>query len=168
MALSLVLASAMDAQHLGRLLPLWSVAPFALLLLCIAVLPLVAGSFWGENRNKALLCIVLGAPVAIWVAFLEPRVLAHTAREYVAFIILIGALFVISGGIVVRGTLAGTPGVNAALLGIGAALASLIGTTGASMLLIRPVLRANSIRQRKAHVVVFFIFEWTRGAMAAI
>jgi Na+/H+ antiporter NhaD/arsenite permease-like protein len=144
--------------HLGRVLPLWSVAPFALLLLCIAVLPLVAGRFWDRNRNKALLSLALGAPVAIWIARLEPMVLAHTAHEYLAFIILLGALFVISGGIVVRGTLAGTPGLNTALLGIGAAAASLIGTTGASMLLIRPLLRANSVRRRKVHVVVFFIF----------
>src|SRR5919197_2890797 len=112
MALATVLATAVDAQHLGRLLPLWSMAPFGVLLLCVAVLPLVAGSFWGENRNKAALCAVLGAPVAIWIAVLEPMVLAHAAREYVAFIILIGALFVISGGIVVRGTLAGTQGMN--------------------------------------------------------
>ena len=158
MTLPLVLASAAGAQHLGHLLPLWSVAPFGLFLLCIAVLPLVAGHFWEHNRNKALLSVLLGAPVAIWIASLEPMVLAHTAHEYAAFIILLGALFVISGGVVVRGTLAGTPGLNMALLGIGAALASLIGTTGASMVLIRPLLRANSIRQRKVHVVIFFIF----------
>ncbi len=152
-----VLASA-ASPRLGHLLPLWSVAPFGLLLLCIAILPLVAASFWDHNRNKALLSVVAGAPVALWIAWLEPTVLAHTAHEYAAFIILLGALFVISGGIVVRGTLAGTPGLNMTLLGIGSAAASLIGTTGASMLLIRPLLRANSVRQRKAHVVVFFIF----------
>jgi Na+/H+ antiporter NhaD/arsenite permease-like protein len=92
------------------------------------------------------------------VAALEPSVLVHTAREYAAFVILLGALFVIAGGVVVRGTLAGTPGLNTLLLGVGAALASVVGTTGASMLLIRPVLRANAVRRRKAHVVVFFIF----------
>src|SRR5689334_8487093 len=120
----LAVAPAGAARHLGHVLPLWSVAPFVLLLLCIAVLPLVAGHFWDRNRNKALLCVALGAPVAIAIAWLEPVVLAHTAREYVSFIILLGALFVISGGVVVRGTLAGTPGLNAALLGIGAVLAS--------------------------------------------
>src|SRR5581483_10602580 len=113
---------------LGDLLPVWSVGPFAAMLLAIAVMPLLAPGFWEHNRNKALLSLVLGA------------------------------LFVISGGIVVRGTLAGTPGLNAILLGIGATLASLIGTTGASMLLIRPLLRANSVRALKAHVFVFFIF----------
>jgi Na+/H+ antiporter NhaD/arsenite permease-like protein len=158
MSLTAVLASATGAHQLGHLLPLWSIAPFGALLLCIAVLPLAASHFWDRNRNKALLSFLVGAPVAIWIAWLEPMVLAHTAREYVAFIILLGSLFVISGGVVVRGTLAGTPGLNAALLGIGAVLASLIGTTGASMVLIRPLLRANSVRRRKAHVVIFFIF----------
>jgi Na+/H+ antiporter NhaD/arsenite permease-like protein len=156
----LVIASlaTLDTRHLGHVLPLWAVAPFAILLLCVAVLPLVAGRFWEHNRNKALLSALLGVPVAAWVASLEPMVLVHTAHEYAAFIILLGALFVIAGGIVVRGTLAGTPGLNAVLLGIGALLASIIGTTGASMLLIRPLLRANSVRKLKAHVVVFFIF----------
>ncbi len=153
-----VLASAAGGQRLGHLLPLWGIAPFALMLLAIAVLPLVAGRLWEHNRNKAIVSLILGAPVAAAVGYLDPAVTLHTAREYVAFIILLGALFVIAGGIVVRGTLAGTPGLNTALLGIGAASASLIGTTGASILLIRPLLRANSVRQRKAHVVVFFIF----------
>jgi Na+/H+ antiporter NhaD/arsenite permease-like protein len=139
-------------------LPAWSVLPFALMLLCIAVLPLVAPHSWERNRNKGLLVAILGLPVAAWMSALQPSIVVHAAREYVAFILLLGALFVIAGGIVVRGTLAGTPGLNSALLGTGAVLASLIGTTGASMLLIRPLLRANSIRERKAHVVVFFIF----------
>lgn len=128
------------------------------MLLCIAVLPLVAPHFWEHNRNKALLSLVLGAPVAIWIGALDLPALLHAAHEYVAFIVLLGALFSISGGIVVRGTLAGTPGLNAVLLAIGAVLASFIGTTGASMVLVRPLLRANSVRKRKAHVFVFFIF----------
>lgn len=152
----MLLAQAAAAPHL--VLPAWSVLPFAALLLCIAVLPLAAGRFWDSNRNKAWLCAALGLPVALWVGALAPRVLAHTAHEYAAFILLLGALFVISSGVVVRGTLAGTPGLNVALLAIGALLASLVGTTGASMLLVRPLLRANSVRRRKAHVVVFFIF----------
>ena len=143
---------------LGSFLPAWSVLPFAALLLCIAVLPLVAPHFWEKNRNKGILAALLGVPVAAWIATLQPWLVVHAAREYVAFILLLGALFVIAGGIVVRGTLAGTPGLNSVLLGTGAVLASFIGTTGASMLLIRPMLRANSERRRKAHVVVFFIF----------
>ncbi len=155
MTAPVVLAS---AHNLGLLFPAWSVAPFGLLLLCIAVLPLVAGHFWESNRNKALVSLVLGAPVAIATGWLDVGALAQTAHEYVAFIILLGALFVISGGIVVRGTLAGTPGLNAGLLAAGALLASVIGTTGASMVLIRPILRANSVRRKVAHVVIFFIF----------
>ena len=158
-----LLAATPNAPHLGTLLPLWSVVPFAAMLVCIAVLPLAAGKLWESNLNKAVLSAVLGVPVAIWTATLDPTAVAHAASEYVAFIVLLGALFVISGGIVVRGTLAGTPGLNAVLIAIGAVLASVIGTTGASMLLIRPLLRANSIRLRKAHVFVFFIFVVANG-----
>jgi Na+/H+ antiporter NhaD/arsenite permease-like protein len=146
------------AVNVGSGLPLWSVAPFSLMLLSIAVLPLAAGHMWEHNRNKAILSVILGAPVLAGMASVDPTAIAHTAHEYAAFIILLGALFVIAGGIVVRGTLAGTPGLNTGLLAIGAALASVVGTTGASMLLIRPLLRANSVRKRVAHVVIFFIF----------
>ena len=139
-------------------LPSWSVAPFVLMLACIAVLPLVANHWWERNRNKAILSTLLGVPVAVTMAQVDPAVLGHTVHEYAAFLILLGALFVIAGGVVVRGTLAGTPGLNTGLLAIGALLASLVGTTGASMLLIRPLLRANSVRKRAAHVVIFFIF----------
>jgi Na+/H+ antiporter NhaD/arsenite permease-like protein len=132
--------------------------PFGLMLLCIAILPLAAPRFWEHNRNKALVSLALGAPVALWIGVLDLPALAHATHEYVAFIVLLGALFSISGGIVVRGTLAGTPGLNAVLLALGAVLASFIGTTGASMVLVRPLLRANSVRRRSAHVIVFFIF----------
>jgi len=150
-------------MQLGHLFPLWSVVPFALMLLSIAVLPLFAARFWEHNLNKLVVSVVLGAPIAVWTATLDTHALLHAANEYVAFILLLGSLFVISGGIVVRGTLAGTPGLNSILLGIGAVLASVIGTTGASMLLIRPLLRANSVRNRKAHVFVFFIFVVANG-----
>jgi Na+/H+ antiporter NhaD/arsenite permease-like protein len=153
-----VFATVASGPALGHLLPIWSVAPFGLILLGIAVLPLVAGHFWERNVNKALVSAALGVPIVAWIATYDRTVLLHTAHEYVAFIVLLGALYVIAGGIVVRGTLAGTPGLNAGLLGIGAVIASLVGTTGASMLLIRPLLRANSVRRRKVHVVVFFIF----------
>ncbi len=146
------------ARQLGELLPLWSVAPFGLMLLAIAVLPLVAGPLWVHTRSKALLSLLLGAPVVFWMATLDPAPVLRAAHEYLAFILLLGTLFVIAGGIVVRGTLAGTPGLNTALLGVGAVLASVIGTTGASMLLVRPLLRANSVRTRKAHVFIFLIF----------
>ena len=161
----MTLLAAADATrpHLGHLFPLWSVAPFALMLLAIATLPLFAPKFWEHNLNKVIVSGVLGAPIAAWTAALDAHALLHAASEYVAFILLLGSLFVISGGIVIRGTLAGTPGLNAILLGIGAILASAIGTTGASMLLVRPLLRANSIRARKAHVFIFFIFVVANG-----
>jgi Na+/H+ antiporter NhaD/arsenite permease-like protein len=145
-------------ESLGERLPAWSIVPFGLMLLAIAVLPLAAPHFWERNRNKGLVSLVLGAPVVLWILSLDPSAVAHTAHEYVAFVVLLGALFIISGGIVVRGTLAGTPGLNTLLLAIGAVLASLIGTTGASMVLIRPLLRANSVRRERSHVFVFFIF----------
>jgi Na+/H+ antiporter NhaD/arsenite permease-like protein len=140
------------------MLPVWSVVPFAVMLVCIAVLPLIAGRTWERNRNKLILSAVLGAPVVIWTGVLDSAAVVHAAGEYAAFIIMLGALFVIAGGIVVRGTLAGTPGLNTIMLGVGAVLASVIGTTGASMVLVRPLLRANSVREQKAHVFVFLIF----------
>jgi Na+/H+ antiporter NhaD/arsenite permease-like protein len=151
-------AAGAGSPALGHLLPAWSVAPFGLMLLAIAVLPLAAPHFWERNRSKALVSLALGGPVALWVGLLDPGAVLHAAHEYVAFVVLLGALYVISGGIVVRGTLAGTPGLNSALLAMGAVLASLIGTTGASMVLVRPLLRANSVRKDRTHVVVFFIF----------
>ena len=151
-------AVAGGAHALGAVLPYWSMAPFAVMLLCIAILPLVAGHWWEHNKNKAIVSAVLGLPVALWIGSMEPSAMGHAAHEYASFIALLGSLFVISGGIVVRGTISGTPGVNTIMLAIGAVLASLIGTTGASMVLIRPLLRAVSVRKKVVHVVVFFIF----------
>lgn len=157
--------SAEDAHEgvdLGHQLPLVSIIPFVLILLCIALLPLFAGHWWEHNRNKGIVAAVLSIPMAIYlvVQFGDAGVheLVHKLREYAAFIALLGALFVISGGIYVQGSLSGTPLVNTGLLAFGALIASFVGTTGASMLLIRPLLRANAPRERKAHVVVFFIF----------
>jgi Na+/H+ antiporter NhaD/arsenite permease-like protein len=134
------------------------VAPFALLLLSIAVLPLVAPYFWEKNRNKAIVSIMFGLPVAVFFLFTDKEILARAAIEYGAFIALLGALFVISGGIYIRGSFKGAPLVNTAFLAIGAMLANFIGTTGASMLLIRPLLRANHERHHKVHTIIFFIF----------
>src|SRR5256714_11053788 len=113
-----LLAATPNAPHLGTLLPLWSVVPFAAMLVCIAVLPLAAGKLWETNLNKAVLSAMLGVPVAIWTATLDRTAVAHAASEYVAFIVLLGALFAISGGIVVPGTLAGTPGLYDGLISI--------------------------------------------------
>ena len=146
----------------GASLPLVTVLPFALLLLCIAVLPLVAGHWWEHNKNKALVVLALSLPIALYlvVAMGSGGVheLEHKGKEYASFIILLASLFVITGGVYVGGSLSGTPLLNTGLLGFGALIASFIGTTGASVLLIRPLLRANVSRQRKVHIVVFFIF----------
>jgi len=138
--------------------PLWAALPFVLLLLCIAVLPLATPHFWDSNRNKGLVAIALSIPVLTWLVPHHPEAIHHTALEYVSFICLLGSLFVISGGIAVTGDLKGTPKVNMIFLALGAVLANLIGTTGASMVLIRPFLRTNSERKVTTHLPVFFIF----------
>ena len=150
------------SETLGQVLPLASVLPFALLLGSIALLPLFAPHFWEKNRNKAIVCAALALPFAAWLLrshganALHP--LTHALLDYASFLALLGSLYVISGGIYLRGSLAGSPLSNLSLLAIGALLANLIGTTGASMVLIRPLLRANKERKRKTHIVVFFIF----------
>jgi len=141
---------------LGETLPLWSVLPFAGLLLAIALGPLLAPIWWAEHYGKV--SIGLGIPVALYFLGADPAHLFKTAHEYVAFIILLGTLFIITGGIMVRGAFPPTPAVNSAFLGLGAVLANVIGTTGASMLLVRPLLRANARRPAAAHVLIFFIF----------
>jgi len=154
---------------LGEILPWWSVLPFAGLLLSIAILPMVAEHFWHSNRNQLIVALGWASPVLIYLvytAFTGEESLAHDAahglehaiEEYVSFIALLGSLYVISGGILLRGDLEGKPVVNASFLAIGAVLSNFIGTTGASMLLIRPLLRTNSQRQNVWHIPLFFIF----------
>ena len=128
------------------------------MLVSIAVLPMTVPNWWGTNRNKTILSVVMSLPVIAVVFRCEPRLLFHSLLDYISFLTLLGSLFVISGGIYVKGEFAGTPLVNAMFLGVGALLANLIGTTGASMLLIRPFLRANHLRRHRAHLIVFFIF----------
>ena len=137
--------------------PVW-VVPFVALLLSIAVLPLAAPRFWESNVHKLGLSALLGLPILLLYARVDPRQLLHATEDYVSFILLLGSLFVISGGVFLEGDLPATPRVNAAFLGCGALLASLVGTTGASMLLIRPLLQTNRERRRVSHTVVFFIF----------
>ncbi len=134
------------------------IGPFVLLLAALAFSPLFLNHFWESHKNKALVALMLGLPSALFFLFKDWHILAHTALDYAAFVSLLAALFVISGGIYIRGAFAGLPWVNGLFLLIGALLANFIGTTGASMLLIRPLLRANHLRQHKAHIVVFFIF----------
>jgi Na+/H+ antiporter NhaD/arsenite permease-like protein len=147
---------------LGPAAALLHVLPFALLLLLIAVLPLLpaAAHWWERNRNKLLVSLLLGAAGVLlyYIPTRDGSKLLHTAVEYLAFLALLGSLFVISGGIHISGRFAGFPWVNTLFLALGAVLANLLGTTGASMMLIRPLLRANQHRQHKTHIVIFFIF----------
>ena len=141
--------------------PSWGV-PFAGLLVSIAAMPLVAPSFWHRHYGKVA--------VAWGLAFLLPFAWTYGAgaagvelvhallAEYLPFIILLTALYTVAGGIHIRGNLRGTPALNIGFLAIGAVLASVMGTTGASMLLIRPLIRANAHRPHQVHVIVFFIF----------
>jgi Na+/H+ antiporter NhaD/arsenite permease-like protein len=157
-----------DPVAIGLSLPFWSVLPFAGLLLAIALCPLFVPSFWARHFGKV--CLGFGLPVAVYFLVHAPRELLHTVVEYVSFLVLLASLFTVSGGILVRGTLRATPGMNCAVLGAGAVLANVLGTTGASMLLIRPVLRANAHRKRAPHVVIFFIFVVSNigGSLTAI
>lgn len=165
--------------------PLWTVAPFVILLLCIAILPLIPATehWWESNRNRFIVAAVLGAVTLGYYAFCcdfpldlhwpahatvaadaSPFVKAGTVfvnaivGEYISFVVLLFSLFAISGGIRISGDLKASPRTNAAILAVGALLASFVGTTGAAMLLIRLLLETNKERKFRAHTVVFFIF----------
>ena len=151
-------AAALDGSQLAVL---WGV-PFAGLLLSIALMPLLAPFFWHHHFGKVSAAWALAFLLPFAVVY-GPGMAAFSfmhalLEEYIPFILLLTALFTVAGGIHVRGNLHGSPLLNTAILAIGAVLASVMGTTGASMLLIRPLIRANDNRAHKAHVVVFFIF----------
>jgi Na+/H+ antiporter NhaD/arsenite permease-like protein len=152
------LAAELDGKTLGFV---WAL-PFIAILLSIALLPLLAPHAWERHHGKiaALWGLLVVLPLALAHGGATAiGALAHTALlDYIPFILLLLALFTVAGGIVIRGNIHGAPAANTALLGIGTVLASVIGTTGASMVMIRPVLRANDDRRHNAHVVVFFIF----------
>jgi Na+/H+ antiporter NhaD/arsenite permease-like protein len=143
---------------LGIVYAVLFVLPFVGMLLSIALLPLITPHWWHSNRNKALAALLFGTPIALWFVLRDAETLVHTLLEYGAFISLLGSLFVISGGIHIRGSFAGRPLSNVAFFATGAILANFIGTTGSSMLLIRPLIRANRSRHHQTHVVIFFIF----------
>jgi Na+/H+ antiporter NhaD/arsenite permease-like protein len=151
-------AEVIDGVHL----PLWVGLPFLGILLSIALGPLFVRRLWHLHYGKAsafwaLLALGLLTYVEGWPA--TSAALVHSmVIEYLPFILMLYALFTVAGGIAIRGTLTGTPLVNTAILALGTGLASIIGTTGASLILIRPLLRANEARQAKAHIVIFFIF----------
>ena len=146
----------------GAKLPIWSIIPFVGILLSIAIFPLVLDShFLVHHGGKMSLVWGLVFAIPYLIAFRGEAfydILHIYLIDYIPFIILLWGLFTVAGGILVRGTLRGTPIVNTFLLLIGTAIASWVGTTGASMLLIRPLIRANAYRQSKVHLVIFFIF----------
>ena len=139
----------------------WVVLPFVLMLAVIAVAPLIpgVGEMWEKLGTKLVVALILGVPtaVAVWVT-LSPDLVLSSLQEYIEFISLIASLFIVCGGFFLAGDLRATPRNNAILLGIGGLLASFIGTTGAAMVMIRPLLNANHERKNKAHTVIFAIF----------
>ena len=148
-------------EHIARSLPLWTGLPFAGMLLSIALFPLLAPDFWHHHYKKVAVAwaLVFFAPFFVQFHILAAiRLMEVLLVDYVPFLILLWGLYTVSGGIYLRATLVATPALNASFLVAGLVLASLMGTTGASMLLVRPMLRANGWRKHKAHVFVFFIF----------
>ena len=146
---------------LGAELALWTCLPFVGILLSIALFPLVAPKFWHHHFPEASAFWALAFSIPFLIVYRGEalhEILHVYIIDYIPFIILLWALFTVSGGIYIRGTIKGSPAMNTVMLAIGTVLASWIGTTGASMVLIRPVLRANAWRRRKVHIIVFFIF----------
>ncbi len=152
--------------HQGNFVPpIWALFPFAGILLSIAIMPLVSPHIWENNYGKisffwmvvGFLVMFVSVPPQTFSASYGPR-LFSIYEEYIAFIVLLGSLFIISGGVHITRDASATPLVNTVTMLIGSVLASLIGTTGAGMLIIRPLLRANELRRHKVHVVLFFIF----------
>src|SRR2546426_3201334 len=139
-------------------LPVYTVVPVVAMLLAIAICPLWVPGWWESNRNKMGVSAALGLPILVLYMIRRPGALGAMAAEYVSFIVLLAGLYVVAGGILLRGDLQATPLTNTAFLALGSVLASLVGTTGASMLLIRPLLQTNRERTRVRHTVIFFIF----------
>jgi Na+/H+ antiporter NhaD/arsenite permease-like protein len=140
-------------------IPLYTIIPFILMLLSIALFPLFSDKFWQKNKNKLFTAIILSLPVAVWLLAtgLGVKLFDSVVFDYVPFIVLLGSLFIITGGIFLDGDIEAKPTVNTLFLGIGALLASIMGTTGAAMLLIRPLIQTNKERKYKTHTILFFI-----------
>ena len=143
-------------------MPVWLCIPFAGLLLCVAVMPLVKGEWWESHQPivVAFWIVLMVIPFAFvyGAGKTAETVLECVINDYLTFIILLFGLFCVSGNITVEGDFAGSPRVNVGLLALGTLLSSCIGTTGASMLMVRPVIKMNSWRKRKGHIMIFFIF----------
>lgn len=146
------------ATSLGATLPLWWVVPFALLLLSIALVSTLATHWWEPNKNKALVAVACGLPVLGWGLMNAPASIGNAAMDFTKFILLIGSLFVITGGVRLTGDLVATPKTNTLFLLFGAVLSNVLGTTGASLLLVRPFMDTNKERANTYHHLPFFIF----------
>lgn len=146
----------------GAGLALWWGAPFVAILLSIALLPMLAEAFWHRHFGKVVALFTLAFLLPFGLVYGGPAAFALVLHallfEYLPFLILLTSLYTLSGGILLSGRLKASPGLNTRILALGALLAPLTGTTGAAMLLIRPLLRANRHRRHQVHVVVFFIF----------
>lgn len=142
--------------------PVWLCIPFAGLLLCIAIMPLVKAEWWEAHQPLVVLMWILLMIIPFTVVYgagkATETVLDCIINDYLTFIVLLFGLFCVSGNITLEGDFAGSPRVNACLLAFGTLLSSCIGTTGASMLMVRPVIKMNSWRKRKSHIMIFFIF----------
>ncbi|MGI5825331.1 MAG: sodium:proton antiporter [Bacillota bacterium] len=149
-------------HELGTALPLWSCIPFAGMLLSIAIFPLVKPEWWEHNQLRVAVLWALIFLIPFGIVYggntMVYNVYEMVLLDYLPFIVLLFGLFVVSGGIALKGTLVGTTKTNVILLLIGSLLASWVGTTGAAMLMIRPVIQANKWRDKKAHIIIFFIF----------
>ena len=152
----------MESLELGAVLPLWSCIPFLGMLLSIAIFPLVNDAWWETHKQYAVifwsLLFVIPFAVVFGVETAAEQVMESVIGDYLTFIVLLFGLFCVAGNIALEGDLVGSPRVNVIFLLIGTLLSSWIGTTGASMVMIRPLIRANRWRVRKKQIIVFFIF----------
>ena len=151
-------------------IPLWLCIPFAGLLLCIAILPLVKGEWWEKNQPYAViawsLLFIIPFMIKFGAASAAETVLECLVNDYLTFIVLLFGLFCVAGNIKLEGNLIGNPIVNVVTLAVGTLFSSWIGTTGASMLFVRPIIQMNSWRKNKTHIMVFFIFKHWRMSYA--
>ena len=158
----LTILAAESGESSTATVPVWLCIPFAGLLLCIAVLPLVKPEWWEKNQPLAVaawsLLFIIPFAVTYSAGDAVETVLECILNDYLTFIVLLFGLFCVAGNITLEGDLAGSPRVNVIFLAIGTLLSSCIGTTGASMLMVRPMIKMNSWRQHKSHIMVFFIF----------
>jgi len=146
---------------IGQILPLWSVIPFVGILLSIALMPLFMSKFWHHHFGKVSFfwgCVLAVPFIIVYKGTAIYEILHIVLIDYIPFILLLWALFTISGGIVIKGSFEGKPSTNLMMLLCGTILASFIGTTGAAMLMVRPLIRSNKQRKFKVHILVFCIF----------